>query len=86
MQQLGDGEISRDVNIEKWVRQGCIISPLLFNLYSEFMITEALENEEGIEFNGINITDLRYADDAILVADKRKKLQMIDRLNESCRE
>ena len=51
------------------------------------MITETLENEEGIKFNGINITDLRYADDAVFVADKRKKLQkMIDRLSETCRE
>ena len=51
------------------------------------MITEALENEEGIEFNGINIMDLRYADDAVLAADKRKKLQkMIDRLSETYRE
>ena len=50
-----------------------MISPILFNLYSEFMINEAMENVEGIKFNGVNITDLRYADDAVLVADKRKK-------------
>ena len=36
------------------------------------MIKEAMENAEGIKFNGINITDLRYADDAVLVAHKRK--------------
>ena len=61
-----------------------MILPMLFNLYSEFMIKEAMENVEGIKFNGINITDLRYADDAILVADKRKKMQkMIDRLNKT---
>src|SRR5206468_679923 len=63
-----DGEISREVEVEKGVRQGCVISPILFNLYSEFMITEAMENMEGIKFNGVNITDLRYADDAVLVA------------------
>ena len=45
-----------------------------------------MENVEGIKFNGINITDLRYADDAVLVADKRKKMQkMIDRLNKTCK-
>src|SRR5437899_2451780 len=49
------------------------------------MIKEALENEEGIKFNGVNITDLRYADDAERVADKRKNMKkMIDRLNETC--
>ena len=42
---------------------------------------------EGIKFNGINITDLRYADDAVLVADKRKKIQnTIDGLNKTCKE
>src|SRR3989441_9961537 len=82
-----DGEVGREVVVERGVRQGCVISPLLFNLYSEFMIKEALENEEGIKFNGVNITNLRYADDAVLVADKRKKMQkMIDRLNEICKE
>src|SRR5437899_481967 len=50
------------------------------------MIKEALENQEDIKFNGINITDLRYADDAVLVADKRKNMQkMIDRLNKICK-
>src|SRR6267154_2927886 len=40
-----------------------------------------------IKFNGINITDLRYADDAVLVADNRKKMQiMIDRLSRACKE
>src|SRR6267154_4222162 len=38
-----DGEISREVVVERGARQGCVISPLLFNLYSEFMIKEAME-------------------------------------------
>ena len=90
MQQLG--EMVRLV--ERWwwrerereVRQGCVISPLLFNLYREFIIKEAMEGEEGTAFNGINITDLRYADDAVLVADRKRKMQkMIDRLSETCK-
>ena len=68
------------------VRQGCVISPLLFNLYSGFMI-EAMDEMEGISFGEFNITNLRYADDAVLVADKKKKLQeMIDKLNDTCKE
>ena len=37
-----DGEVGREVVVERGVRQGCVISPLLFNLYSEFMIKEAV--------------------------------------------
>src|SRR5207248_1510472 len=38
-------------------------------------------------FNGANITNLRFADDAVLIADKRKKLQMmLNRLNETCKD
>ena len=48
------------------MRQGCIISPLLFNLYSKFMIREAMEGMKGVNIGGNNITDLRYADDAVL--------------------
>ena len=50
-----------------------MISPILFNLYSEFMIQEAMEGVEGIRFGGVNITNLRHAGDAVLVAEKRKK-------------
>src|SRR3989442_1660151 len=81
-----DGEVSREVGVERGVRQGCVISPMLFNLYSEFMIQEAMEGVEGIGFGGVNITNLRYADDAVLVAEKRRKMQkMIDRLNTTCK-
>ena len=82
-----NNESSKYVDIEKGVRQGCIISPILFNLYSEYMIAEAMEDESGIKFNGNYISNLRYADDAALVSESKKKLQkMLDRpkLNSSC--
>ena len=66
-----NGEVSREVRVETGVSLACIISPLLFNLYSKFMMKEAMEGIEGISFNGINITDITYADDAVLVSDKR---------------
>ena len=46
-----------------------------------------METVEEIGFNGVNITNLRYADDAVLITDKRKKLQkMLNRLNETCKD
>src|SRR5688572_19753928 len=51
------------------------------------MIREAMEAMEQVSFDGFNITDLRYSDDAVLVADKKKKLQkMIDKRNDTCKE
>ena len=82
-----ENEFSRSFSIRKGVRQGCIISPILFNLYSEFMIREALDNLEGVKFGGVNITNLRYADDAVLIAESFRQLQsMMDKLNERCKE
>src|SRR5688572_15292660 len=46
-----------------------------------------MEEIKGISFGGVNITDLRYADVAVLVSDKKTKLQkMIDKLNDTCKE
>src|SRR3989442_13173386 len=53
-----NGEVSREVGVENGVRRGCVISLMFFNLYSEFMIDEAMEIVKGIKFNGVSITDL----------------------------
>src|SRR5688500_18626696 len=80
-----DRDSSRSFCINR-VRPGCIISPVLFNLYSKFMTREALELVKKLQFAGENVTNLRYADDAVLIADLRKKLQkMLNRLNSKCK-
>ena len=58
--------------IKKEVRQGCILSPCLFNLYAEFIIRNAGldEAQAGIKTAGRNINNLRYADDTTLMAER----------------
>ena len=54
--------------IGKGVRQGCILSPCLFNLYAEYLMRNAGldEAQAGIKISGRNINNLRYADDITL--------------------
>ena len=57
--------------IGKGVRQGCILSPFLFNLYAEYIMRNAglEEAQAGIKISGRNINNLRYADDTTLMAE-----------------
>ena len=63
------------------------MSPILFNLYIEYMIKEAFEDIEGIRINGENMTYIRCAYDTVLVAESENKLQLLlQSLNGKCRE
>ena len=63
--------------IGKGVRQGCILSPCLFNFYVEYiMINAGLEEAQaGIKIAGRNINHLRYADDTTLMAESEEELK-----------
>ena len=60
--------------IGKGVRQGCILSPYLFNLHAEDIMRNAglEEAQAGIKIAGRNINNLRYADDTTLMAKMKK--------------
>ena len=71
-----DGECSDYTIIKRGVRQGCVMSPDLFNFYSELIFRE-LEKEKGLRVGGHNITTLRYADDTVLLAKSAEDLQRL---------
>ena len=67
------------LQIRKEVRQGCILSPYLFNLYAEYIMRNAglEEAQAGIKIAGRNINNLRYADDTILMAESKEELKSL---------
>src|SRR3984885_9688321 len=83
-----EGELSEPGQIGRGVKQGCPLSPILFNLYIEELIREALQDtEEGIKVGGKMIKALRFADDQAMLANKEEDLQhMMDELNRISKE
>ena len=65
--------------IGKGVHQGCILSPCLFNLYSEYIMrnTGLDEAQTGIKIARRNINNLRYADDTTLMTESEEKLKSL---------
>ena len=65
--------------IGKRVRQGCILSPGLFNLHAEYIMQNAglEEAQAGIKTPGRNINNLRYADDTTLMAESEEELKSL---------
>ena len=60
--------------MKRGVRQGCVLSPNLFNLYTENIFKEDLV---GVRVGGENVSNLRYADDTVLIAESVKELQAL---------
>ena len=61
------------------VRQGCILSPCLFNLYAEYIMRNARQDEAqaGIKIAGRNINNLTYVDDIALMAESEEELKSL---------
>lgn len=75
-----DHHTSEPFSFGKGVRQGCILSPILFNAYGECIIRRACENwHGGVTIGGIKVSNLRYADDTTLLA--ASEAEMVDILS-----
>ena len=66
--------------IGKGVRQGCILTPYLFNLYAEYIMRNAglEETQAGIKIAGRNINNFKYADDTTLMVESRGTKKPLD--------
>jgi hypothetical protein len=65
--RLDQGE-TRSVKIGSGVRQGCCLSPIMFNLYSKYITKEAIEGFGDFKIGGQAIHSVKYADDLVLLA------------------
>ena len=65
--------------IGEGVRQGCIMSPCLFNLYAEYIMRNAGldEAQAGSRIARRNINNLRYGDDITLMAESKEELKSL---------
>jgi hypothetical protein len=64
--------------VRKGVRQGCILPPYLFNLYSEYILrTVGFEEDKGIKVGGRTINNLRYADDTTILAEDKEDMKKL---------
>ena len=79
-------EISDFTNIKRGVRQGCVLSPYLFNIYTELIFRET-DDMKGINIQGKNINNLRYADDTVLLTENEENLiNILQRVKEESAE
>ena len=69
-----ENNLSSWIEIKRGVRQGCVLSPELFAIYGE-IILRSIIGIEGIRIGGVNINNIRYADDTVIIADSADKLQ-----------
>ena len=60
------------------MRQGCVLSPYLFNIYAEYIMQNVVlvESQAGLMIAGGNINNLRYADDTTLMAESEEELEV----------
>ena len=82
---LFNGRMRDWFRTEVGVRQGCLLSPTLFNLFLERIMTDTLEDHEGtVSIGGRTITNLRFADDIDgLAGEEEEPANLVERLDKT---
>ena len=73
------GEVGEYHSVDEGVRQGGILSPFLFKLYIDTLISEISKMEVGCKFGVVRMNILSYADDMVLLADTKDNLDLLYR-------
>ena len=82
-----NGQVSEDFEVNIGLRQGCVLSPLLFSLYINGVVKRLKEEKCGEECGGETVPGLLFADDTCLVASDACGIKKsLDVLVEWCRE
>ena len=78
-----NGSIGEWFRTSVGVRQGCLLSPTLFNIFLERIMSDALEDQDGkVSIGGRNITNLRFAEDIDALAEEEQELEAL--LDKTC--
>ena len=75
--------VTQCFEVRKCVRQGCILFPYFFNLYSEYILKRVgFEDNIGIKVGGRTINNLRYVDSTTLLAEDKEDRKLLQKLKE----
>merc|ERR1712228_1163350 len=72
-----NGKFTEEFETDKGVKQGGVLSPILFSIYINKLVEELKATNIGIDIGEVIVNALFYADDIILIAEKREDLQKL---------
>ena len=80
-----DGKITKSFPISQGVRQGCVLSPLLFNIFMAGLATKLSADDSGLKLDNKKVNSLFWADDIVLLTETREDLErLLKNVSEYC--
>ena len=81
-----NGSIGERFRTTVEVRKGCLLSPTLFNIFLDWIMSDALEeHDETVSIGGRNFINLRFADDIDALAEEKQELEaLVESLDKTC--